>query len=83
MTMQQMAPNSPRRKATNLTVDAELLQQAKAFGIPLSQTFEAALALRVAEERRRRWQETHRAAIEAYNERIEGDGLWSDGRRLF
>jgi antitoxin CcdA len=34
-------------------------------------------------ERWRRWQEENRAAMEDNNRRIEEEGLWSDGLRLF
>ena len=71
------------RKPTNLTVDADLLREAKELSIPLSQTFEAALAVKVTEARQRRWQEANQSGIDAYNERVEAEGLWSDGRRLF
>ncbi len=73
----------PRRKSTNLTVDSELLRQAKELDIPLSRTFEEALARKVAEERQKRWQQANADAFDAIERRIERDGLWSDGRRLF
>lgn len=86
MTFEPTEPTSdprPRRKATSLTVDSELLRQAKELDIPLSRTFEEALARKVTEERQKRWQQANAEAFDAIEQRIERDGLWSDGRRLF
>lgn len=74
---------SRRRKATNVTLDAALLQEAKALDIPLTRTFDAALRSAVQAERAGRWAEENADAIAAYNERIVRDGMWSDGLRLF
>ena len=35
------------------------------------------------EEKRREWRGENREAIEAYNRRIEADGMFSDGLRMF
>ena len=71
------------KKAANLTVRADLLEEARTYKINLSQTLEAALQVELKKEKERRWLEENRAAIEAYNRHIERDGLWSDGMRLF
>lgn len=74
--------SSPKR-ATNVTVNADLLAQARQCGVNLSQTLEDALKARLAEERRRKWLEDNREAIEDYNKHFEKYGLWSDGLRMF
>ena len=74
--------SSPKR-ATNVTVNADLLAQARLCGVNLSQTLEDALKVRLAEERRRKWLEDNREAIEDYNKHFEKYGLWSDGLRMF
>lgn len=71
------------KKAANLSIRADLLEEARAFKINLSQTLETALVGVVKKEKERRWLEENQAAIEAYNRHIERDGLWSDGMRLF
>ncbi|MEQ9197221.1 MAG: type II toxin-antitoxin system CcdA family antitoxin [Parvibaculum sp.] len=71
------------KKAVNLSVDAELLAKAKEMEINLSATLEEVLRERSREEERRRWQEENKEAIEAFNRRIERDGIWSDGLRRF
>ena len=71
------------KKAVNLSVDADLLARAKALDINLSATFEEVLRTRAREEERKRWVEENRDAVEAFNRRIERDGVWSDGLRRF
>lgn len=68
-----------KKKAVNLSVDANLLSHAKELHINLSALLEGALR----EEARKRWREENREAIEAYNERIRTHGVWSDGLRRF
>ena len=72
-----------RKKAVNLSIDAELLHQAREIGLNLSQELEARLKQRTKAERWARWQEDNREAIEDHNRRIEREGLWSDGLRRF
>jgi antitoxin CcdA len=71
------------KKAANLSVRADLLDEARAYKINLSQTLEAALQVELKKRREDEWREQNKAAIEAYNRHIERDGLWSDGLRLF
>lgn len=69
------------KRATNLSVDSELLRQAKAHGVNLSQTFETALRGAVREAEARAWRERNREAIEAANELANAAGLFSDHHR--
>ncbi len=71
------------KRATNVSVNADLLAQARECGVNLSQTLEDALKTRLADERRRKWLEDNREAIEDYNKHLEKYGLWSDGLRMF
>ncbi|MEP7155251.1 MAG: type II toxin-antitoxin system CcdA family antitoxin [Betaproteobacteria bacterium] len=81
-TMATYDVSAPKR-ATNVSVNADLLDQARQCGLNLSQTLEDALKLRLADERRRKWLENNREAIEEYNRHLEKHGLWSDGIRMF
>jgi len=74
--------NAPKRP-TNLSINSDLLQQAKEHHINLSQALELRLAELLREERRRRWQEENREAVDEYNKRIETRGVFSDGLRQF
>jgi antitoxin CcdA len=77
------AAMSAAKKAANLSVRIELLEEARALQINLSQTLESALQVAVRKEKERRWCEENRAAIDAYNREVAGQGLWSDGLRQF
>ncbi|GKT08702.1 type II toxin-antitoxin system CcdA family antitoxin [Desulforhabdus sp. TSK] len=74
--------NAPK-KSTNLSVNSDLLRQAKNYHINLSKALEQRLVEMVLEEKRREWKEENRDAIEAYNRRIEAGGVFSDGLRRF
>lgn len=71
------------KKAVNLSIDADLLARAREMDFNLSATFEAALREKMREEERRRWAEENHDAIDAFDRRIERDGVWSDGLRRF
>ena len=72
-----------RKQAANLSIRADLLQQAKARHINLSQTLEERLEEILREQDRQTWLEANLEAIEDYNVRIARDGEWSDGLRRF
>jgi antitoxin CcdA len=71
------------KKAANLSIRADLLEEARAYKINLSQTLETALADVVKKEKERRWLEENSAAIDAYNRYVEKYGLFSDRFRTF
>jgi antitoxin CcdA len=74
---------SAPRKATNLSIRADLLEQARVLNINLSREFELHLAEVVRKRQAEQWAQANHAAIEAYNRHLERDGLWSDGSRSF
>ncbi len=74
--------NAPK-KAVNLSINSELLQQAKELGINLSQSLEETLADKVARLKEELWLEENREAIEDYNRTIERRGVFSNGLRRF
>jgi antitoxin CcdA len=71
------------KKATNVTVNSDLLQKAKSYNINLSKNFEAYLAEIVKQREEEKWLEENREAIEKQNERIRKRGSFSDGIRRF
>lgn len=75
--------NAVPKKSCNLSINAELLREAKGLGINLSQTLEAELEKLVRQARAKAWAEENREAIESQNRWIEKHGLWSDGLRMF
>jgi antitoxin CcdA len=75
-------PNA-QKKSTNLSINSELLQQAKELHVNLSQTLELRLAEIIRVQKRRKWQVENQEAIEDYNRRIEARDVFSDGLRQF
>jgi antitoxin CcdA len=75
-------PHAPK-KSTNLSINSDLLRQAKECHINLSQALELRLAELLREEKSRVWKEENREAIEDYNRRIEARGTFGDGLRRF
>ena len=71
------------KKATNVTINSDLLQKAKSYKINISKNFEAYLAEVVKKREEQRWLEENQAAFDAVNERIEKEGLFSDEYRRF
>lgn len=71
------------KKAVNLSVNSDLLGQAREAGVKLSALLERALEAETRRIRQAQWREENRAAIDAYNEHVERDGVFSDGLRSF
>lgn len=71
------------KKASNLSVNADLLAQARELGINLSRVFEERLAEIVVQARREQWLEDNRDAIQDYNQRIINHGSYGDGVHRF
>ena len=63
------------KRATNLTLNSKVLDLARELGMNLSQTVDALLAEEVRRRYWERWNADNKGAIDAYNERIERDGL--------
>jgi antitoxin CcdA len=74
---------SAPKKATNLSINADLLRQAKELNINLSQTLEQHLAEIVRKAKRQQWLEENQEALEMHNRRVETNGVFSDGLRQF
>lgn len=74
---------SARRKPTNLSLNSDLLREARAMRLNLSQILEQRLTELLREYRRREWLRENREAIDDYNRRIERRGVFSDGWRRF
>lgn len=75
-------PGAPKKSA-NLSINADLLQQARRLNINLSQTFEQHLAEIIRQAQRSQWLTENQGAIAEYNRRIEKCGTFSDGLRRF
>ncbi|MFN4098757.1 MAG: type II toxin-antitoxin system CcdA family antitoxin [Pararhodobacter sp.] len=63
------------RIKVNLTLDAGVVEGARALGLNMSRLAEAAIAEAAKTERNRLWRAENRGAIEAYAREIDQDGL--------
>ena len=63
------------RRATSMTLDAALLDEARALGVNLSRAAEEGLLAAVKAERKRRWAEENAEFIRDYNEWIAENGV--------
>ena len=72
-----------RKQATNLSIRSDLLRQARARKINLSQTLEETLEKILNEHDRQAWVEENREAVTVANRFVEENGLWSEGLRTF
>ncbi len=71
------------KRRTNVTVDGDVLDEAREAGLNLSQTLERALTVTLRRNRQIAWQVENRKAIESINDHIERHGLFGDGHRRF
>jgi len=71
------------KKATNITLSADVLKEAKSLGINISQACDQYLRALVKREQERRWQADHAEFIAAYNAGVERDGLPLETCRTF
>jgi antitoxin CcdA len=65
------------KRAANLSVSAELLDEARALQINLSATLERALEEEVRARKRERWLAENRGAIAEYNAWVAEQGVFS------
>ena len=70
-----LMPTASPRKATNLSLDPELVQEAQALGINVSRAAEAGLCEAVRRTRAEAWQRENAGAIESSNAWVEAHGL--------
>ena len=82
--MSRVAPATrAARRPTNVSIDADLLDAARALNINLSRTLEHALESAVRGARAEKWREENTQAIESYNQRVAKHGTFSDKLRRF
>ena len=74
---------APQKKAANLSINSDLLRLAKENRINLSQVLEQRLIELLREQKQQQWSAENRAAIDSYNQRVEADGVYSEGLRSF
>ena len=81
--MQPLYDYDAPKKATNLSLNSDLLKRSRALNINLSATLEQALKVKLAETEAEEWKHKNKNAIQAYNEFVEEHGCFSDEFREF
>jgi antitoxin CcdA len=71
------------KRPTSLNVNSDLLEKAHELGVDIGTTLEEALASEVYKRQREAWLAENREAIDAYNELVSRDGVFSTGLRGF
>ncbi|MBU3694681.1 MAG: post-segregation antitoxin CcdA [Rhodocyclaceae bacterium] len=79
-----MAPaGSAARRATNVSLPADLVDEARLLGVNLSQAAEHGLKLAIAEHQSQSWLAENRGAVDSSNAFVEQHGLPLDRHRVF
>ncbi len=71
------------KKPVNLSLNGDLLKISKDLGLNLSGLAEEAIAQAVRNRLAEVWLSENADAIQAYNKRVESQGVFSDGLRNF
>ncbi len=74
---------STARRATNLLLRTDLMEDAQQLGINLSRACEAGLAEHIREAKAKRWLTENRAALESSNAWVEANGVPLAAHRMF
>ncbi len=75
--------NQAPKKATNLSINSDLLIRAKELDINLSAALEQALTQLLKQHQQELWLTENRDAIAAYNQEVEKHGSFGDALRGF
>jgi antitoxin CcdA len=81
--MQTYYKTDAPKKPVNLSLNADLLKVSKELGLNLSGLAEEAIANAVRTRLSEVWLSENAEAIQAYNKRVESQGVFSDGLRNF
>ena len=71
------------KKATNLSVNSDLLKKSRARDINLSATLEQALKTKLAKFNADKWASENRQAIRSYNDFVEEHGCFGEEYKGF
>ena len=71
----RMATKTSQKRATNVSLPAHLIEEARELNINISQACEQGLEEQVRKSKREAWLEANREALEASNAWVEKHGL--------
>ena len=83
MTIRANSASDRARRATNVSLDFGLVEEARALGVNLSRACERGLAEQIAQTRAERWRVANADALAASNAYVEQRGLPLAAHRLF
>lgn len=70
-----MLTKSPKRKSVNLSIDVDILAEAKALNVNVSRAADAGIAEAISKRKAELWLRENREAIEENNRYFEEHGL--------
>jgi antitoxin CcdA len=74
---------STQRKPINLSLDTEIIEEAKALGINMSRSAETGIAQAIVDEKSRLWLLENADALKSSNEYVKRNGLPLAKYRVF
>ena len=81
--MRHLYDDTASKKATNLSINSDLLTKARKLNINLSATLEHALEEELRKAEQASWREENKQAIDELNKLADKNGLFSDAYRKF
>ncbi|MFC3122804.1 type II toxin-antitoxin system CcdA family antitoxin [Agaribacter flavus] len=81
--MQSLYDHNAPKKATNLSINSDLLEKTRKLDVNLSAILEQALKQKLAEESAEHWKRENATAIKAYNSFVEENGVFGEEFRSF
>lgn len=81
--MQITYNNQAPKRAANLSVNDDLLKQARALNINLSATLEEGLIAKIKAKQQALWLAQNQTEIAAYNQQVDAEGAFADSLRSF
>ena len=78
-----VAKRSSATRATNLSLKASLVDEARELGVNISLAAAEGLEQAVAKKRAEQWLEDNAEALDSYNQYVEANGLLLEKFRLF
>ena len=81
--MQAYYKTDAPKKPVNLSLNSDLRKLSKDLGLNLFGLAEEAIARAVRSRMQEAWLNENAEAIQAYNKRVEANGVFSDGLRSF
>ncbi len=81
--MQYLFDNTASKKATNLSINSDLLAKSRKLNINLSATLEHVLEDKLRKAEQANWHKTNKKAIDELNKHTDKNGLFSDSYRVF